>query len=94
MATRDPWEGIAYTYDQVKEMSRPEFERRRAYHSIYEGYKPHMQKGFSIHSASAASGVQSGAGADGRGQPAFIPAVFVWRSAPAAACLPPVRGRF
>ena len=41
MATRDPWEGIAYTYDQVKEMSRPEFERRRAYHSIYEGYKPH-----------------------------------------------------
>jgi hypothetical protein len=22
-------------------MSRPEFERRRAYHSIYEGYEPH-----------------------------------------------------
>ena len=37
----DPWEGIAYTYDQVKKMSRPEFERRRAYHSIYERYEPH-----------------------------------------------------
>ena len=37
----DPWAGIAYTYDQVKKMSRPEFERRRAYHSIYEDYEPH-----------------------------------------------------